>query len=68
MITLKPEFEYEAVPKKSPYAFIKAKVTNTSQYPILAGPANIFLDNNFIAKVKSSYFNMKKHWKHLINN
>jgi hypothetical protein len=51
MITLKPEFEYEAVPKMNQFAFIKAKVTNTSSYPILAGSANIFVDNNFVAKV-----------------
>jgi len=48
---LKPEFEYETVPKKNTHAYIKAKVTNTSNYPLLAGPANVFLDNNFVAKV-----------------
>lgn len=50
IIGLKPEFEYETVPKKNPHAYIKAKVTNTSQYSLLAGPANVFLDNNFVAK------------------
>ena len=51
IIELKPEFEYESVPKKSLYAYIKAKVTNTSEYALLAGPASVFLDNNFVAKV-----------------
>ena len=52
IIELKPEFEYESVPKKSAYAFIKAKVTNTSEYSLLAGSANVFLDNNFVAKTQ----------------
>lgn len=50
IINLTPEFEYETVPKMATYAFLKAKVTNTSEYSLLAGPANVFLDNNFIAK------------------
>ena len=50
IINLKPEFEYETVPKKTPHAFLKAKVNNTSSYAMLAGPANVFLDNNFVAK------------------
>ena len=50
IINLKPEFEYETAPKKTPHAFLKAKVKNTSSYAMLAGPANVFLDNNFVAK------------------
>ena len=52
ILNLKPEFEYETVPKKTPYAFLKAKIKNTSTYAILAGPANVFLDNNFVAKTQ----------------
>ena len=48
VINLKPEFEYESVPRKNTHAFIKAKVTNDSKYLILA---NVFFDNNFVAKV-----------------
>ncbi len=61
---MKPEFEYETVPKKNTHAYIKAKVTNTSNYPLLAGPANVFLDNNFVAKVsclKCMYFKTNKY-------
>jgi uncharacterized protein (TIGR02231 family) len=52
ILNLKPEFEYETVPKKTPYAFLKAKVKNTSLYAIIGGPANVFLDNNFVAKTE----------------
>ena len=45
---LKGAFEYEIVPKLMEYAFLKAEVENTEEYPILSGPANVFVDNNFI--------------------
>ncbi|MBI9108975.1 MAG: mucoidy inhibitor MuiA family protein [Spirochaetales bacterium] len=43
------EFRYESVPKLSPYTYLKAKVKNNSEYPLLAGDSNIFMDNNFVA-------------------
>ncbi len=51
IIDLKPVFEYETVPRRTAHAYLKAKVKNTSPYALLAGATNIFLDNNFIAKV-----------------
>ncbi len=51
VVDLQPKFEHGTVPSKVPYSFLTAKVTNTSQYPFLAGPVSVFLDNNFIAKV-----------------
>ena len=59
IIDLKPTFEYECVPKKSNHAYLKAKVKNTSPYALLAGPTNIFLDNNFICKVGQQFFMYK---------
>ncbi|KAL5491215.1 hypothetical protein EMCRGX_G016461, partial [Ephydatia muelleri] len=40
IIDLKPELSYVAVPRHSPYCFLKAKVQNVSPYAMLAGPAN----------------------------
>jgi hypothetical protein len=51
VIELSPVFEHETVPSKAAHVFLKAKVKNTSSYPLLAGGASVFLDNNFIAKV-----------------
>jgi len=51
LIDLEPQFHHVSVPRLSPYSFLQAKAKNTSSYTMLAGPANIFLDNNFIAKV-----------------
>jgi uncharacterized protein (TIGR02231 family) len=43
------QFRYSSVPKLSPYAYLKAKVKNDTDFPFLPGETNIFLDNNFIA-------------------
>jgi len=57
MIDLEPKFEYESVPSKSTYAYFKAKVINSSDYPFLAGPTSIFFRDSFVAKgeMKASY-------------
>ena len=51
-IELKPDFEYVTVPKLVAHAFLKAKVKNESPYALLAGDSNVFLDNNFLTKVR----------------
>ena len=55
LIDLSPELSYTSVPRLSPHSFLQAKAKNTSHYAMLAGPSNIFLDNNFIAKVIVTY-------------
>ena len=50
-LDLKPEFEYISTPKLVSRAFLKVKAKNESAYALLAGDANVFLDNNFITKV-----------------
>jgi uncharacterized protein (TIGR02231 family) len=41
--------DYNAVPKLSPFAYLTAGSVNNSNFPLLAGEANIFLDNSFVA-------------------
>ena len=41
-------FRYSAVPKLTPYAYLKAKAVNGQTYPLLPGKANVFLNGNFI--------------------
>jgi uncharacterized protein (TIGR02231 family) len=43
------QFSYHTVPKKEPTAYLKVKAKNTSPYSFLAGPMNVFFDNNFVA-------------------
>jgi len=43
-------FRYSAVPKLSQYAYLKAKVKNTTSFPLLPGSSSIFLDNSFVSK------------------
>lgn len=42
------EFDYVTTPKLSPYAYLKAAITNKTDYPLLAGRANVFLGENFV--------------------
>lgn len=43
------EFRYSTAPKLSPHAYLKAKVKNSSDFPLLPGSTNVFLDNSFVA-------------------
>jgi uncharacterized protein (TIGR02231 family) len=43
------KLEYNATPKVSPFAYLNSTTTNNSEYPLLAGKSNVFLDNNFVA-------------------
>jgi uncharacterized protein (TIGR02231 family) len=49
-IPLTGNFSYLTIPKLSEQAFLQAKVTNKSEYPILAGPASLYLDGIFIGR------------------
>lgn len=41
--------EYLTVPKRQQTAFLTAKVVNSSDFPLLAGAMNVFLDGTFVA-------------------
>ena len=41
--------EYLTVPKRLATAFLTAKVVNSSEFPLLAGAMNVFLDGTFVA-------------------
>ncbi len=45
---LEAQFEYTAVPRLKPHAYLRAKVTNTTEYPFMAGDINVFFGNNFV--------------------
>ena len=44
--------EYLTTPKLQPAAFLTAKVVNISEFPLLAGAMNVFLDGTFVATSK----------------
>ncbi|MBU1076052.1 MAG: mucoidy inhibitor MuiA family protein [Spirochaetes bacterium] len=46
------QFRYSTVPKLAPYAYLKAKVKNKTDYPFLEGESNVFLDSNFVANAR----------------
>jgi len=43
------KLEYNSVPKLSPFAYLTSTATNSSDFPLLAGKANVFLDNSFVS-------------------
>jgi uncharacterized protein (TIGR02231 family) len=45
-------FVYFTVPKVDAKVYVKCTATNTSTYPFVEGPSNIFVDNQFIGKGK----------------
>ncbi len=47
--TLAANPEYLTTPKLQPAAFLTAKVVNSSEFPLLAGAMNVFLDGTFVA-------------------
>ena len=67
LIDLSPELSYASVPRLSPHSFLQAKAKNTSHYAMLAGPSNIFLDNNFVAKVWIHVIYMQQYMVHFRN-
>jgi hypothetical protein len=51
IIDLKTDFAYETMPKKTPFAFLRATCKNKFNIPMLPGVATIFLNNNFVCRV-----------------
>lgn len=47
--TLKAVPEYLTVPKRQQAAFLTSKVVNSSEFPLLTGAMNVFLDGTFVA-------------------
>ena len=47
--SLKAAPEYLTVPKRQAAAFLTSKVVNSSDFPLLAGAMNVFLDGTFVA-------------------
>ena len=48
-VLLEADSTYATTPKLRETAFLNAKVINTSDYPLLAGAMNVFLDGSFVA-------------------
>ncbi|CAF3952179.1 unnamed protein product, partial [Rotaria sordida] len=48
VLDLVSTFSYTIVPKLSLHAYLKASTLNTSDKYLLAGPASIFMNNNFV--------------------
>ena len=52
---LDPELDYLAVPKHTDAVYRRATVTNTSPSPMLDGPMNLFVGDEFVGKNRLEY-------------
>jgi len=52
LFSLKGTFRYAAVPRLSPFAYLEAEVTNTTEFPLLEGTSHIFLDGSYVADAR----------------
>lgn len=48
-------FYYESFPARSEQTYIKTKIANSTELPWLSGPAQIFLDNEFMGRASVPY-------------
>ncbi|KZO92067.1 hypothetical protein CALVIDRAFT_504819 [Calocera viscosa TUFC12733] len=55
VLDLTAKLEWIAVPKLNTSAFLQCQITNSSNYVLLAGPSNVFLDGSFVAKSQILY-------------
>jgi hypothetical protein len=47
------------MPKVSSHVYLQANVTNISEFPLLAGDVNVFMDNNFVSRSSIKVKNKK---------
>lgn len=50
VIPLDTTLTHLAIPKLVEHAYLRAAVENTSAYPLMAGPVNLFVDGTFVAR------------------
>ncbi|KAM5544768.1 hypothetical protein V8D89_001666, partial [Ganoderma adspersum] len=50
VLAFEAALKYVCVPRKTSAAFIEARIKNTSEYELLAGPVSVFMDDNFVTK------------------
>uniref|UniRef100_A0A0K0D5H6 DUF4139 domain-containing protein n=1 Tax=Angiostrongylus cantonensis TaxID=6313 RepID=A0A0K0D5H6_ANGCA len=53
IIDVIPQFIHQCVPSKNTNCFLIAFAINSSMFPLLPGDAAVYLNNNFVAKVRS---------------
>ncbi|KAA3682006.1 uncharacterized protein DEA37_0000803 [Paragonimus westermani] len=54
VLEFRPTLEYITIPKLLPKAFLRARMHNTSEFALLEGLANVYIDNSFNGKTKVS--------------
>jgi len=50
VLDLQAELEWICVPREKESVFLRCKVVNSSEFTLLPGEANVFMDDNFVSK------------------
>ncbi|KAI5122272.1 hypothetical protein M0805_002353 [Coniferiporia weirii] len=50
ILSFKAKVNYVAIPRTEPAAFLQCEVVNSSEYRLLPGPVNVYLDNSPVSK------------------
>ena len=54
LIKVIPDFQHISQPEMNSNVYLQANVTNSSEFPLLAGCCSVFLDGNFLSKTNLS--------------
>lgn len=54
-VALDAQLGYEAIPKVSPWVFLKAAAKNSTPFPILAGPVDVFRSSGYVGTGNLDY-------------
>ena len=49
-LDFKAKLKYMCVPRQAPTVYIVAKVKNTSEFDLLSGPVNVFMNDSYVTK------------------
>ncbi|KAI0323509.1 hypothetical protein GY45DRAFT_1332481 [Cubamyces sp. BRFM 1775] len=59
-LDFKAKLKYMCVPRQRPTVYIVAKVKNTSEYDLLSGPVNVFMNDSYVTKTVIPFITMNE--------
>ncbi|KAH9902414.1 hypothetical protein C8Q73DRAFT_777736 [Cubamyces lactineus] len=57
-LDFKAKLKYMCVPRQRPTVYIVAKVKNTSEFDLLSGPVNVFMNDSYVTKTVIPFITM----------
>ncbi|CDO75131.1 hypothetical protein BN946_scf185010.g56 [Trametes cinnabarina] len=60
LLNFKANLNYICVPRQSPTVYIVSKVENTSEYDLLPGTVNVFMNDSFVTKTSINFISVNE--------